>query len=765
MSTVAASSRMPALDGIRAIAVTAVLLYHADLAAFQGGFLGVDIFFALSGFLITRLLVAEHQATGAISLKQFYIRRARRLLPAMMAVVVCAVAVSAILVQDAAHKTRADAVAALVYLSNWWFVVSEQSYFQTWGRPPLLQHLWSLAIEEQFYVLWPVVVGVALKAGGSVLMMIALLGSLASSASMAWLAWQRDYPESADASRAYFGTDTHSMGLLLGAALGAAGHRADLVVTPSLKRWMPGISAAAILLLGASFYFIGENSRALYLGGFLVISIVTVVLIFSTTHPALSGVEGHSNPTSVLLSSSMFRWIGDRSYGLYLWHWPIYAITRPGVDIPLTGAACVVFRLAATVVVAQASYVLLETPFRTGLVGRRRMLQALAGACVAFVIAFAYPVPVKSNEIPKDVAEAMGILPNVIVEAVPEPVRKEARVTILGDSVLLGARKTVESRVGSARVDAAVGRQARDIVQRIRELKALDLLGTKVVLHVGTNGYVTEDQLKTILTLLDDRERVIIVNAAAPRRWVEKNNLLIERIAADHPNTVVADWSSVANDHPEYFVSDQVHLTGRGQRAFVDEIFRVAEFSVAEIGAPRTSARPVAWQPAPRSLPVVPLPRPRALDEYWEAMAQCEAGGDWHARGEFAGGLAIDTLSWQAFGGDRLAPTAADATREEQILIANRISTQGWNAGDRFVEPVGFGGYRCAASLGEPALVEHEPDSIAIQAFAFGQSGPVVRDLQIVLDAPVDGVYGSETWLAHVQYLKKHGLSPALAPR
>ena len=553
---------MPALDGLRAIAVLAVLLYHAELAAFQGGFLGVDVFFALSGFLITRLLVEEFEKSGAISLRDFYIRRARRLLPALLAVIVVVVVATAFLVQDAAHKTRQDATAALVYLSNWWFIVSEQSYFQSWGRPPLLQHLWSLAIEEQFYVVWPIVVGAIVKAvGGFVLVFVALIGSLASSAWMAWMAWHRDYPVT-EASRAYFGTDTHSMGLLLGAALGAAGHSADVVITPSVKRWMPNISAIALLSLIASFYLIGENSRFLYLGGFFIVSIITVVLIYSTTY--------HVNPTSVLLSSGVLRWIGDRSYGLYLWHWPIFAVTRPGVDVPVTGAACVALRLALTAVVAQASYVLLETPFRKGLIPRRRVLQTIAASAVVLTIAFAYPVPVASNEIPKDVAEAMGILPNAKIEAVPDLVKKEARVTVLGDSVLLGARKALESRVGSARVDAAVGRQARDIVQRIRELKAQDLLGSKVVLHVGTNGYVTEDQLKTILTLLDDRERVILVNAAAPRRWVAKNNQLIEKIAADHPNTVVADWSSVATEHPEYFVSDQVHLTGKGQRAFVD---------------------------------------------------------------------------------------------------------------------------------------------------------------------------------------------------
>lgn len=747
---------MPALDGIRALAVAAVLLYHAELTAFQGGFLGVDVFFALSGFIITRLLVDEFQKSGSISLKTFYLRRARRLLPAMLAVVVLAVVVTAFFVQDGAHKTRQDGVAALAYMSNWWFVISQQSYFQNWGRPPLLQHLWSLAIEEQFYVVWPVVVGAVLRTvGGTLLVMLALLGSFASSAWMAWMSWHRDYPQSADASRAYFGTDTHSMGLLLGAALGAAGRNTEIVVTPSIQRWMPNVSAAALLLLIASFYFIGENTRALYLGGFLGISIVTVVLIYSTTY--------HSNPTSALLSSGVFRWIGDRSYGLYLWHWPIYALTRPGIDVPLTGTACLAFRIGLTATVAQASYVLLETPFRSGLLGRRRMLQAAAFASVMLVVAFAYPVPVASNEIPKDVAEAIGILPNV--EVVPEPEKKDARVTVLGDSVLLGARKTLESRVGAARVDAAVGRQAKEMTQRIRDLKASNLLGPKVVLHVGTNGYVTEDQLQTILTMLDDRERVILVNAAAPRRWVEKNNALIERIAADHHNVVVADWSSVATEHPEYFVSDQVHLTGKGQRAFVDEIFRVAEFSVAEIGVPRITARTEEWQPAPRSLPVIPLARARAVDAYWDAIAQCEAGGDWHARGEFAGGLALDALNWKTFGGELFAASAADATREQQILIANRISTQGWRTADAFVEPVGFSAGRCATAIGQPALIEHEPDSVTVQTFAFGQAGSVVRDLQKILGAPVDGVYGSETWLAHLQYLKKNGLSPALAPR
>lgn len=738
---------MPALDGIRAIAVAAVLLYHAELTAFQGGFLGVDVFFALSGFLITRLLVDEFQQSGAISLRDFYLRRARRLLPALLAVIVLAVVITALLVQDAAHRTRQDAVAALVYLSNWWFVISEQSYFAAWGRSPLLQHLWSLAIEEQFYVVWPIVVGTLLKAaGGYALILTALLGSFASTAWMTWLSWQRDYPVN-DASRAYFGTDTHSMGLLLGAALGAAGRGADLAVTPSIKRWMPHLSATMLLLLIGSFSFVGENTRALYFGGFFAVSVITVVLIYSTTH--------HSNPVSVLLSSRAFRWVGDRSYGLYLWHWPIFALTRPGVDVPLTGMACVVFRLLLTGVVAQASYVLLETPFRSGVIGRRRILQTIAVSCLVFVIAFAYPVPVASNEIPKDVAEALGILPNATIDAVPEPLaKKEARVTVLGDSVLLGARKTLESRVGSARVDAAVGRQAKDVVQRIRELKTADLLGSKVVLHVGTNGYVTEDQLKTILTLLDDRERVVIVNAAAPRRWVEKNNQLIQKIAADHPNTVVADWSSVANDHPEYFVSDQVHLTGKGQRAFIDEIFRVAEFTVAEIGSPRTTAKTELWQPAPKALPVMKLERPRVLDGYWDAMAQCEAAGDWQARGEFAGGLGIDAMSWQEFGGAEFGEAADDANREQQIVVANRIAAA-----------VGFGGFKCASIVGEPRFVEHDPDSIVIQTFAFGQSGPVVRDLQIILGAPVDGVYGSETWLAHLQYLRKNGLSPTLAPR
>ena len=754
----APGTRMPALDGIRALAVAAVLLYHADLAAFQGGFLGVDVFFALSGFLITHLLVEEFESNGAISLKQFYFRRARRLLPAMLAVVVFVVVVTALFVQDAAHRTRQDATAAVVYASNWWFIISGQSYFETWGRPPLLQHLWSLAIEEQFYVVWPMVVVVVMAlAGSSVLVVIGLVGSVASTAWMAWLAWHRDYP-TVDASRAYFGTDTHAMGLLLGAALGAVGRHARVTDSPAIKRWLPQIGAVALVLLVASFCFIGENSRGLYLGGFFAVSITTVVLIYSTAQ--------QSSPTSALLSNSVLRWIGDRSYGLYIWHWPIYEMTRPGSDLPLPAAVCVLIRLALTGLVAQASFVLLETPFRRGLISRHRMLQTVAVACVVFLIAFVYPVPVASNEIPKDVAEAMGILPNATIETVPAPeIKKEAMVTVLGDSVMLGARKTLESRVAAAKVDAAVGRQAKDIVERISELKAANLLGPKVVLHIGTNGFVTEDQLKAILTMLDDRERVILVNAAAPRRWVEKNNALFARVVAEHRNTVVADWSSVATDHPEYFVSDHVHLTGRGQRAFVDEIMRVAAFSVDEIGTPRI-ARTEAWQPAPHALPVVKLAHPRPLDSYWDAMAQCETSGDWQHREESSGGgLSIDDVNWRLFGGAQFAAAAADATREQQIVIANRISTQGWNTDVATVEPMGFEGWRCSIEVGEARLIQYEPDSIVIQTFAFGQFGQVVRDLQEILGQHGDGVYGSETWLAHREYLKNHGLSPALAPR
>jgi peptidoglycan/LPS O-acetylase OafA/YrhL len=211
---------LPGLDGLRAIAIIGVLLYHAGIDWVPGGFLGVDVFFVLSGFLITSLILEEYDRAGRIDFKRFYIRRARRLLPAVFVLLIAVGIAVLLLYRDALSAFREDALATLLYLNNWWYIVVDQSYFESMGRPPLLKHLWSLSVEEQFYLIWPAVALLLVRRGGRPLVRrVAIFLAVASTAWMAYLAIRGGYPVDADPSRAYFGTDSHMMGLLIGAAL------------------------------------------------------------------------------------------------------------------------------------------------------------------------------------------------------------------------------------------------------------------------------------------------------------------------------------------------------------------------------------------------------------------------------------------------------------------------------------------------------------------------------------------------------------------
>ncbi len=224
---------MPGLDGVRAVAVAAVVVFHMDESWLPGGFLGVDVFFTLSGFLITSLLLAELDASSKVDFKRFYIRRARRLLPALYLVLVATSIAAMTVAQDAAVRVREDVVAAFFYVTNWWYVLGETSYFEATGRPPMLQHLWSLAVEEQFYFVWPVLCWLLWKVGRTRGIRVgAIVGALASTVVMAWISIAQGMPDVADPSRVYFGSDTHAMTLLVGAALATF--------------WRPGALAARL---------------------------------------------------------------------------------------------------------------------------------------------------------------------------------------------------------------------------------------------------------------------------------------------------------------------------------------------------------------------------------------------------------------------------------------------------------------------------------------------------------------------------------------
>ena len=356
---------IPALDGLRALAVLAVLFYHGDVKWMPGGFLGVDVFFVISGYLITCLLLGDWRQYHAIRFGRFYLRRARRLLPALFLMLGVVALYSVLFLPDTLDELRGQLFGAVAYIENWWLTFHDVSYFVAAGRPPLLRHLWSLAVEEQFYLIWPLILAVILKFWGNDRRKV--FGIVVGLAAFSAILMAVLYEPYHDPSRVYFGTDTRASTMLIGACLAfvwspwrltrdTAPQRARSCSTASRPS---GWSGVVWFFLNA-----GEFDPWMYRGGFTVLALFSALLLAGTVHPA-------SRLAPAVFGFSLFRWIGVRSYGIYLWHWPIYQVTRPHSDVPFTGIPLLLFRLALTFGAAALSFKFVEEPIRAGAIGRQ----------------------------------------------------------------------------------------------------------------------------------------------------------------------------------------------------------------------------------------------------------------------------------------------------------------------------------------------------------------------------------------------------------
>jgi peptidoglycan/LPS O-acetylase OafA/YrhL len=588
---------LPGLDGVRAIAIIGVLLYHAGLDPVPGGFLGVDVFFVLSGFLITSLIIEQFQRSGTIDFKKFYLGRARRLLPALFLMLLVVGIAVALIYQDSAAQFRADALASIFYVNNWWYIFAEHSYFEFTGRPAMLNHLWSLAVEEQFYLIWPFIAFLILRRfSRGALGFFALGGAVLSTVWMYTIATSQGMPELTDPSRAYFGTDSHAMGLLIGAALATVWRpgRLPLRIAPTPTRILTGLGLGALATLISFYVFASEFTPFLYRGGFLVLALVVALLIALSTHPAL--------PLGAWLGIAPLRYLGQRSYGIYLWHWPIFMVTRPNQDIPLDGLPLFILRIGITLAIAELSFRFVEMPIRRGALERtwkrfregslevKERIAATVGALIIAIIALGTTlalIAVPSNAaVAPDVVEAIGNNEEVLIDDAPPPgpifaeetsinsiVAEEisnprAPLSVIGDSVVLGARKAIIDAVPGATIDAAVARFPGGFIGRVKKLSKRNQLGSTVAIHPGTNGVMPESMLRDLLDQLTDFDRVILINSSMPRSWEKPNNSVIDKVAPDYSNVVVADWNGISSGNKDYFVSDQVHLSKKGAAAF-----------------------------------------------------------------------------------------------------------------------------------------------------------------------------------------------------
>jgi len=589
---------LPALDGLRAVAVVGVLLYHSSFGWARGGFLGVEVFFVLSGYLITSLLVAQWWDRGDVGLGQFWANRARRLLPALTALLVVTAVVTTVGLPNSVGQFRGDVTAAATYVSNWWQVLRHQSYFEQLGRPPMLQHLWSLAVEEQFYLIWPLVLVALLRRSHRRPQRLVVPVLAAAVASSVWMAVVAN---PLDPSRAYYGTDTRAAGLLIGAAAALCWHPSRLS-THLARSVRLALETAGVVGLAAIVWMLGHVSEfdpRLYRGGFLLVDVATVTIICASVHPA-------GRLTKLALGPRLLGWIGTRSYGIYLWHWPVFVLTRPHLDVALTGWPLFALRVAVTLALAEASYRWVELPFRRGRTSDRSaivvpitprrprvpMVALLVGAALMAVV-LVVPGRERSAAAAGVTARATGggrtaelaaaveaaaqralVRRRVAAPAagpsavgapgsaapVAPPVPPAPTVTAVGDSVLLDGAGALAQLVPGIEVDAVLGRQFGAGLGEVQARQAAHRLGRQVVISLGTNGVVMQSEFDQLLQALRGVQRVVVVNVSVPRPWQDPDNQVLAGGVRRYPNAVLVDWHAAISAHSDWVYSDGVHL-------------------------------------------------------------------------------------------------------------------------------------------------------------------------------------------------------------
>lgn len=556
---------MPGIDGLRAIAVIGVILYHLNISWLPGGFLGVTVFFVLSGYLITDLLIDEWKHHNKIDFIQFITRRFRRLAPALIVMLVLVTAWVTLTNHSSFEKLQVELLPSFFYFSNWYYIFHEYSYFDTFGPPSPLTHIWSLAIEEQFYLLWPLIIILVctfLKRNRFRVLAV-MIGVILSTWLMTFL-----YVPGTDPSRVYYGTDTRAFSLLLGAALAFVwpSQRLAKTLPRQASKVLEAAGATGLLVIVMLFFLTSQYDHFLYRGGMFILSLFTTILVGAITHPA-----------SILakwLSVKPIQWIGIRSYGIYLWHYPIIILTTPAVNTEGFVFWRVFLQIAATLIISALSYRFVETPIRTGRLKFTPIRIALCSCAVVFIIIIGIGTSfvtkpsiedekeiVKETFIPIDEPEVREDI------SIPEPETKS--ITIIGDSVIYDVAPFLKNVYPDAVIDYRVGRQMSELPDVINHLKENGQLGEYIIIQIGTNGPFVKSDLIQVIEGLGNK-KVYLVNCRVPRPWENTVNSTLAEVVRSLPNTTLIDWYSVSAGHAEFFVNDGVHLTRAGGETYAN---------------------------------------------------------------------------------------------------------------------------------------------------------------------------------------------------
>lgn len=591
-------------DGIRTLAVIGVILYHLMPGQMRGGYLGVPVFFVVSGYLITDLLIQEWRQTGRIDIKQFYYRRMKRLYPALVAMLVGASAYITLFQRNLLNNLRGNVISSLFYVNNWWQINHGMSYFDRFSGESPFTHIWSLAVETQNYIFWPIVFVLMMKlVKNKGKAFLGIVGAAFFSAILMAVL----FVPGQDPTRVYYGTDTRLFSILLGGALAFIwpSTRLKAKIPPQAKRILNGIGLGSLLLLVLAFLFLRDDLSFVYYGGMFLVSLLSVILVAITAHPGASWNRWLTNP--------VFTWIGKRSYGIYLYQFPVMIFYEAKVNVANHTFLHTIMEVILILFVTELSYRYIENPLRSfnyrktfatlkqsfsaPIKSRRKIGFIFSSlitliAVVGVIIAPTNRVDANqqalqkqieqnkqaskkteeqppendssgtdqsgeansSSEEPESLADKYDLTNRDITKA------KNLKVTAFGDSVLLAGSKGLTEIFPKMVVDGEVGRQLKDGPALLQTLKDKGELHDTILLSLGTNGAFSKDDFAQVMNVLGDKHQVFIINTHVPtRRWQNDVNATLEAASKEYNNVHLIDWYGFSNEHPDWFYDDQVH--------------------------------------------------------------------------------------------------------------------------------------------------------------------------------------------------------------
>lgn len=596
---------LPSIDSLRAIAVIAVIIYHIDANYLPGGFLGVDLFFVLSGYLISSLIIKEYKSTGTVNLYNFYVRRARRLLPAVYFMITVVLIIITLFNGVLLKKSYLDALFGYIYSSNWWYIFHKLDYFDSFGSQSPFKHLWSLAIEEQFYMFFPLIFLIFNRKsksnnGNSKLnknFIYVVLSLILVSLIAHILLFDIN-----NINRIYFGTDTRAFSLLVG-VVGAILYPMDRLSERTTKKdnmIYSIVSLVSILVLIGIMINTSEYNTWLYRGGFLLVAIIGLIIIISSGRQYTF--------MSKLLSFKPLVFIGKISYSLYLWHFPILVVTTPVSEIGNPNLFYVTLRIVLIFLVATGSYMFVETPIRKlGFVNYinllfKRMMKfknntkkiifaSIALVAVVFTMGvFGKSVPYLSTAFVTEMSnnkESQFISNNNEnntnnssehtndnnnhQEGNKSEDKKYSSLLVIGDSLTVDIGEKIKEKYPGAIIDGKISRQLTAATALADQYANYNNENTAVIFQLGTNGFFTESQVEELVKKFDKAD-IYFVNVKVPRTWEKTVNKELDALKERHSDITIIDWYSVANNNQNYFEPDKVHLNSEGVETMVSLI-------------------------------------------------------------------------------------------------------------------------------------------------------------------------------------------------